>query len=286
MKSSNVILRIVAVFVAVSVLQLVAGAVAALIIPVKTPLPPNLMQHFLQWMFLTNAVTILALSPLAVRSEWRGWKLGATVAAIPAVIFIVDGIEGSIFLKNAHIEWPRLFLSAIFAAVLSTPVWMLLFGRRAGQPQEHFHPIASQSRGERAWKFVVCDVSYITLYIIAGSIIFPYIKAFYATQTIPSAPVLLALQLLVRGPVFVVLCLLFVRMLGLPRLTGALAVGLVFTLLSGVAPLLMPNPYFPDSVRWMHFMEVTSSNFVFGAIVAWLWGQPKLAASQVLAHAA
>ena len=66
-------------------------------------------------------------------------------------------------------------------------------------------------------------------------------------------------------------------MLGLPRLSGALTVGALFALLSGVAPLLMPNPYFPDSVRWAHFCEVTSSNFLFGVIVAWLWGEPKLA---------
>ena len=77
-----------------------------------------------------------------------------------------------------------------------------------------------------------------------------------------------------------------VRMLGLPRLSSALIVGLLFTLLSGVAPLLMPNPYFPDAVRWMHFMEVTSSNFVFGAIVGLLWGQPQVAESPVLANAA
>jgi hypothetical protein len=48
----------------------------------------------------------------------------------------------------------------------------------------------------------------------------------------------------------------------------------------------MPNPVFPDSVRWVHFCEVTSSNFAFGAIVAWLWGQPKLVQSPALAQAA
>ena len=91
---------------------------------------------------------------------------------------------------------------------------------------------------------------------------------------------IVAMQLLVRGPIFIVLCLALMRMLGLPRLSGALAVGVVFALLSGVTPLLMPNPFFADSVRWAHMCEVTSANFVFGAIVAWLWGQPKLAHAQ------
>ena len=116
--------------------------------------------------------------------------------------------------------------------------------------------------------------------------IWPYIKDFYATQTLPSMSTILVLELLVRGPAFIVLCLMLVRMLGLPRLSGALAVGALFTLMSGVAPLLMPNPYFPDAVRWAHFCEVTSSNFLFAALVAWLWGQPKLVHADALAHAA
>ncbi len=93
------------------------------------------------------------------------------------------------------------------------------------------------------------------------------------------------LELLVRGPAFVAICLLLVRMLGLPRLSGALAAGAVFALLSGVAPLLTPNPYFPEIVHWAHFCETTSSNFVFAALVAWFWGQPKLIHAKGLAHA-
>ena len=95
-----------------------------------------------------------------------------------------------------------------------------------------------------------------------------------------------AVQLSIRGPLFVLLCLFLTRMLRLPRLSGVLAVGTVFTLLSGVAPLLIPNPYFPDVVRWAHFCEVTSSNFLFGAFVAWLWGQPKPQEARVLRTAA
>jgi hypothetical protein len=159
---------------------------------------------------------------------------------------------------------------------------MLLFGRRDDATQEHYHPIQAKSRGERAWKFVVSDFTYLFLYFGTGMIIFPYVKDFYATQHVPPMGTIAALQLLVRGPVFVLICLGLTRMLGLPRLKGALTVGLVFTLVSGVAPLLMPNPFFPDAVRWVHFGEVTSENFVFGAIVAWLWGQPQLAHAQMV----
>lgn len=287
MKISNAILRILAVFVALFVVQALAGA--AVLLPTKAVVPP-LAPHFTQWMLLSNAITIAALSVLALRTEWRGWTLGAVLASIPFAITLIDGIEGVYFLPHSPIDWTSIFAQSALAAVLMIPVWMLLFGRRAAVTrnvqQDHYHPIAAKSRGERAWKFVVCDVAYLLLYFTAGSIIWPYIKDFYAMQTLPPMSMILALELLFRGPAFIVLCLLLVRMLGLRRLSGALAAGVVFALLSGVAPLLIPNPYFPDVVRWAHFCETSSSNFVFAALVAWLWGQPKLVHAEAFAHAA
>ena len=255
MKSSSAILRTLLVFVAVCIIQVVAG----ILVPMKIALPP----HVLPWMLLTNAVVVAALSFVAVRAEWRGWKLGAALAAIPAAIASINLLEGVVFLTNTQLEWGRIFVYTLISAVLVVPVWMLLFGRRNEPPQEHFHPIASKSRGERAWKFAVSDLTYILLYYGTGMIIFPYVKDFYATQHIPPVGTIVALQLMIRGPVFVLLCLAITRMLNLPRVSGAIAVGILFTLLSVVAPLLMPNPVFPDSVRWVHFCEVTSENFVF-----------------------
>jgi hypothetical protein len=278
MKSSNAIVRALLVFVAVTVIQAVAGT---LVLAPAKPLP-----HAMLWTLLSNALVVAALSLVAVRSEWRGWRLGAVLAGIPLAISCVNFIEGVVFLTNSGINWPRLLLFLTVSAALVMPVWMLLFGRRPDVSQPHYHPIAAQSRGERAWKFVLSDFAYVFLYLTAGMIIFPYVKDFYATQHLPSMGALLALQFLLRGPLFIALCLGMVRMLGLPRLSGALAVGAVFTILSGVAPLIMPNQFFPDAVRWVHLCEVTSSNFVFAAIVGWLWGQRDLAPAQVLRHAA
>ena len=278
MKLSNAIVRAVVAFLAICLIQVVAGMLVAM--------KPHPVPHLLQWMLLTNAVIVAALTAVALRSEWRGWKLGAVIASIPLAIEAVNLLEGVFFLTSSEIEWGKVLLFSVISAVLAVPVWALLFGRRTEAPPEHYHPIQSKSRAERAWKFAVSDVSYIFLYLVAGLIIFPYVKEFYATQHLPAMGTIVGLQLLVRGPVFVVLCLLLVRMLGLPRLGGALAVGAVFALLIGVAPLLMPNPYFPDAVRWVHFGEVTSSNFVFGAIVGWLWGQPKLTEPVALRQAA
>jgi hypothetical protein len=278
MKLSSLILRTLLAFVAVSIIQTIAG----MLVPMKVPPAP----HILQWLILTNALVVATLAVAALRTELRGWRLGAAISAIPLALAFVNLVEGVFFLKNSHIEWPRIFAHAAICAVLAVPIWALLFGRRSDAPPEHYHPIAAKSRGERAWKFVVADVTYILLYFGAGLIIFPYVKDFYATQQVPSPGTIVALQLLVRGPIFIVLCLALVRMLGLPRLSGALAVGAVFTILSGVAPLLIPNPYFPDSVRWVHFFEVSIENFIFGAVVGWLWGRPNIAVPAAALRAA
>lgn len=278
MSLSSSLFRGVVVFFAISIIQMFAG----IIVPIKIIPAP----HTFEWFLVVNALLAAALVVLAVRSEWRGWQLGVALAAIPLAITALNVLEGSVFLKNSALPWDRILLQAVISAVLIIPVWMLLFGRRGGATSEHYHPIQAKGRGERAWKFAVCDLTYLVLYYGAGMIIFPFVKDFYATQQLPSADTIIALQLMIRGPVFVLLCLAMTRMLGLPRLTGALAVGAIFTLLSGVAPLLTPNPYFPDAVRWVHFCEVVGENFVFGAVVAWLWGEPAVSHLRELRQAA
>lgn len=280
MKVSNAILRAVLVFVAVFVIQAVAGPLV--LAPMKSPPLPNVVY----WTLLSNALVVASLVLVAVRSDWRGWRLGAAMAGIPLAIGCLNGIEGVVFLTNIGLDWRRFFLYMIVSAILIMPVWMVLFGKRSDVAQPHFHPTASKSLGEMLWKFLVSDVAYVFFYLGAGTIVFPYVKDYYATQHLPAMSNLIALQLLLRGPIFILICLLLVRMLGLRGLRSALAVGAVFTLLSGVTPLLLPNPYMPDTVRWAHMCEVTSSNFLFGAMMAWLWGEPNPARGLALRQAA
>jgi len=278
-KLSNAILRAVVVFLAFCFIQAVAGML--FLSGIKIPASP----HAREWMLLSNSLVVAALAFVAFRSDLRGWRLGAAMAGVPLAIGCVNAIEGVFFL-NSLMPWSRLFAFLILSAVLVLPVWAFLFGKRPDVPQDHFHPMGSKSIIEKLWKFAISDLAYSFLYLTAGFIVFPYVKDFYATQHLPLMTSILAMQLLVRGPIFVLVCLALVRMLGLPRFAGALAVGLVFTIISGVAPLLTPNPIFPDAVRWAHFCEVSSSNFVFGAIVGWLWGQSKQAVPAVLRQAA
>jgi|SRR6266568_73673 len=270
MKIFSTLLRILIAGVAFFIFQTIASA----IVPIKATMPP----HTLLWVVVANLMNAAALVLVASRSEWSGWRLGVAISAIPIVLGFTNMIEGAIFLTNSGIDWPSIIAQTVITYELAVPLWILLFSKRGEPGLETYHPMDSRPPGERLWKFVVCDVSYPVLYFAAGTIIFPFVKDFYASQTLPPAGRLIAMQLLVRGPILVGLCLLLLRLLRLPRVSGALAVGAVLALLNGVAPLLIPNPYLPDVVRWAHLCEIASSNFVFGGIVGWLWGRPNPAA--------
>ena len=264
MSAAKVIARLVLTWIALLATQIAAGML------VHVHHPP--MPHILPWLMLSDAIVALALGPAALRSDWRNWKLGLALFAIPAAIATANMIEGVLFLSNSHIDWRGTIQLTVLGYAVASLLWLAVF-RHAPVPEAAFAtPLPYRSFGQQLGRFVFCIACYVLLYFLAGTIIFPYVRDFYATQHIPDFGQIIALQFLLRGPVFVLLCLLLLRMFRLPRWSGALAVGLAFTLVSGVATLIIPNPFFPDSVRWVHFGEVTSSNFVFGVVVGWVWG--------------
>jgi hypothetical protein len=244
------------------------------------PLP-----HTFAWLLAADFLVVATLGLVAAASDVNGWTPATVLSLIPVCISSANVIEGSIFLGNSAIPWKALFLATCLAYLLVLPLWRYVFGSR---PATTVHASWLPSPPATAvWKFVVSDVLYVLLYFAAGTIIFPFVRDFYTTQTVPSSGKIIALQLLVRGPIFIGVCLLLARLLVLPRWKAALAVGLAFTMLSGVAPLLMPNPFFPDSVRWVHLAEVTCSNFLFGAALRLLWtSKTEDAFSTEMGHAA
>jgi hypothetical protein len=275
MKSFNIAIRILLAWAALGVIQAVAG----MLVPLHAPAGGA---NIFAWILLTNALVVTVLGLAALRSHWQGWRLAAALFVIPFGIAFVNMIEGAVYLTGSGIDWRMLLLFSFVVYAVAAPVWLLIFRTSRKQP-EPAQPLPLMGR---SWRLVASDFVYLLLYFSAGMIIFPFVRDFYATQTIPPAAVIVGLQLLLRGPVFTILCLVLLHMLDMKRSTGALAVGAAFTILSGVAPLLIPNPVFPDAVRWVHFCEVTSSNFVFGAFVGWLWRPPEKASPLVAQRAA
>jgi len=244
------------------VLLLFVQALAGALIPIPMKAPGSPL-----WWLLSNAIVATVLTLLALRSPWRRWKLAFVLALIPAAIQFVNLVEGGVFLDRAGLPWRRLMGMTALACAMAVPLWALVFRGKEALAE----PGPRASFPGAPWRLVVSSAAYVLLYLVAGMIVFPFVRDFYATQTMPSMGLIVSLQFFLRGPVFAGLCLLLMRGYRLQGPAGALAVGLAFTLLSGVAPMIQPNPFFPDSARWAHFWEITCSNFVFGTFVAWLW---------------
>ena len=276
MNALKIAVRFVLAWIALLAAQIAVG----MVVHPKTPANP----HPVLFLLVSNALVVLAMGWAALRSDWRDWRLLSALFLIGAAVQFANWIEGALYLPNVGIEWRGFIIYEVLTAGVGAVLWLFVF-RGASVPESaNDHPIPHRSLPQMAWRFLLCSAVYVFLYFLAGTIIFPFVRDFYATQHLPSQGQIISLQFFLRGPIYILVCLTLLRMLRLPHLSGALAVGLVFTFISGVAGLIMPNGIFPNTVRWAHFWEVSTSNFVFGMVVAWLWGQ----AQQVrhLAHAA
>jgi len=265
MNALRITLRFVLAWLALLFSQMVCG----MVIHTTTPTVPNIMG----WLALSDTIIVLVMTALALRSDWRDWKLAPALFVIPEAIMTVNMIEGVFFLPNAHIDWRGAILLTLATYIVASVLWYLVFRGAPVLPSDADPVVPHRTPGGVISRVIACAALYVVLYYTAGMIIFHWVADFYATQRIPPFAQVVSMQFFLRGPVFVGLCVLMVRMFRLPRLAGALATGIGFTLISGVAPLVIPNGIFPDFVRWVHFCEVTSSNFVFGCLVAWVWGQ-------------
>jgi len=222
-------------------------------------------QH-LFWSALVDLLTVATLGLLAMKSDWKGWRLGLAVSIIPFAIDLVNFIEGVVFLGG--LDFRSMYQSGLTYALM-IPVLGIVYATNRGPAQSSHPSLVFGSVAKKLWRFMACDFIYLLLYFTAGSIIFPYVRDFYATNPLPSIGKIVLLQMLLRGPVFTAICLLLIRMAGAPR-RASIMIGTAFAILSG-GVLLLPNPNLPDSVRWIHCAEVGSSGFLFGVFVARIW---------------
>jgi len=237
------------------------------------PLDVALPAGMLPWLLLANVLLAGVLAWCARRSVWYGWPLAAALFAIGYGIGQANSLIEAYFfavLPRAGLL-QQIFVRSLVPAVLICPAIVWLTGR-VSTPRATTATPPERAATEWATRFAVCCVAYVILYFAAGTIIFPYVQPFYAQLPLPPTGTLILLQLFVRGPLFVAIGLLMVRMAPGSRVEHALAVGIAMSVLGGVVPLLVPNPFLPDYVRWAHMAEVASSNLVFGGIVGWLLG--------------
>jgi hypothetical protein len=204
---------------------------------------------------------------IAHNSRIRGWRLAASLATLLfGVAYFNSIIEARFFgLISQKQLFSILGMSLIGAGVLGIALLAILRGLSAPPAAEPgWTPRVSVGR------IAIGAFAYLAVYFTAGLAILPFIESFYAPRVMPSGLEVIAMQLLIRGPVFVALAILLVRMSAAPRTATIVMTGAALALLGGVAMLMVPNPWIPDATRWAHFVEVGVSNFVYGCFLGWL----------------
>lgn len=231
------------------------------------------MTVLLAWGMMTLA---LALAARSVRVSGHSLKIALPTLAFgvgsinPLIEAVVFGVMPIADVPTAMAVNLVVFSGLSLAAIAALGKW---------------HPSTQVFSAPRLTllRLVAAAACYTLLYLAAGMAVFPFVKDFYATKTLPAISTLVGLQL-VRGLLYVLYAWPWLR-LG-PRNAG-LILGAVYAVLGGVAPLIVDdNTYMPYNVRMAHLVEVGISNFVFGLVVGKLFDRCSQAVRKQLRHSA
>lgn len=256
--------RVLLATIALLVAQIVAAGVVVAAFG-SDGLPPA-APGSLPFQVASSLILVVVLAWLAQRARWRGWRLAGALAVVLYGISIFNSVIEAVFFGffTARTGAVILLMTALSTALFS-PALLLLAKREPSAPAR-----SDWSLRLTVPRFAAGAAAYLVLYFIFGLAIFPFVADFYTGFGTPPLTRVIGMALFVRGPIFVALAVLIVAMSGAGRRETILMVAVSMSVIGGVAPLMVPNSLFPDAVRLVHFIEVSSENLLFGWILGLL----------------
>ena len=222
--------------------------------------------YFLIVAFLDTAV----LSYLILYSHWKGWKqVFGVFVLFYGVMTLMSQIETVVFLSFlqeivSREEIPQLFIEGLIISGIYSPAAVFLFEKiRKDREKETLKKISFSPVG-LVWKLILTGVIYMFIYILFGAFVFKPLagEAFARFYGNSQLPVWIIPFQIIRGMIWGFLAVLVLLMI-VQWKRARLVTALLFSIIMGTL-LLVPNPYMPEVIRLSHFVEVTSSNFLFG----------------------
>ena len=261
-----------------------------------------------QWMLFPALILVCLVDTAMVmlvvrRALWRGWRLMLGVAvSLYGVMTVMGQIEvlwfGPAMGVPASVV-PGLLLNSLPIALFFVPLAVWILGN--ARP---WHAVSAAARGAYArlqmpvlqwvWKLAVIAVAYLIFYFGFGMVVAwqnPALRDLYgngANQAVFDWWRLIPFQLF-RGVLWALFALPVIAMDRGPAWKTAIVVGLWLALPMNIAHAF-PNPIIPDvTVRLSHFIETSTSNFLFGiflaGVVLWRPGRQTHAVSHPAAGA-
>lgn len=209
------------------------------------------------YVLLTMAALVVAgvASRSGGRKLWMallvlGWTVSQFNTLLEAVVFAVMPITDALV---------QLAVSVVAFALLAA-LAVVLSGRSRGKDALNAQPTASLQN------LALIVLGYEFLYWTAGTFVWPFVAEFYSDKPLPAVPLVAALQV-PRALIFVLAAWPWLRTN--PRY-AAFMLGIAYSVIGGIAPMLPDNPYMPEHVRLAHGVETSLSNFLFGILVGYL----------------
>lgn len=234
--------------------------------------------------YLAGVVLTASLAPIALFGPRT--FLGQLAVIVPILVVV-----------NSFCLWTEslIFLPAMRAAATQTLVAMIIMNLVHGaalaglgmllkefrsSPRE---PLALYPWRTLALRVSLCALAYVVFYWVFGSLTYNYFtRAFYpdAYQQVAALgpwfwPIQAARGLLMTLAVVPAIATLHIR-----RWPAAFAVGAILWVAGGLAPLLLPNPYFGAAQRVYHILEILTQNASLGVTAVLLLRPARRAARQ------
>ncbi|MGI9547358.1 MAG: hypothetical protein ACR2MM_08985 [Flavobacteriaceae bacterium] len=240
------------------------------------------------WLLLASALNAWIILKLIYNSEFTSWKLVGYVFLVSfGIQYFMSQIETIWF--NDSLQLP---INGIWAIICGGAVTLLLFAIAATGFTRKFKQSSSIGPGKLMLKpllkkiIVLSVIIWPLIYFMFGYLVawqFAEVRMLYSGTTEMDSFIsimkgnlvsgLYAFQIL-RGFLWVLIGILVIQMTNCSRVKTGILLGLLFTIL-GSSGLLIPNPIMPEMVRMAHLIETSTSDFLWGFIIAWYLWQPK-----------
>ncbi len=260
MKSSNVFVRIAVATLALAALSVLAQLIVERSWGLVTQAP---------WLLVGSVIITVALSLTVQGARRGGWVLALSIFFL---YFGVRYINTAVELRIFPLGMPPHFirnevLRGLITSLLFAPLLVWLMAR--WNTREETPELKPRSIWGWTWRIVAGDFAYFVFYMVAGLIIFPFVKEYYAHVRMPAPGAFFSTQA-IRGLVYVLAGLGVTSLMGGKRGRAALALAIAFPVLAGLEPLLYPNDIMPGNIRLPHAIEIGWSNAAYGALLGFM----------------
>ncbi|HAK55823.1 MAG: hypothetical protein QF463_15880 [Vicinamibacterales bacterium] len=228
----------------------------------------------LGWALVSAFITVWALAFVARRVRADAEKLFVAFFIILAGLRFAAQAQAAYFFEPdvSAARFTGVLLQLLCASAVLAAAAAVLLGREAADPTRERPAGFGLSDLGWLWRIPAIGCVYLVFLLVAGLIIWPFVREFYAEHEAQQRLGLLFFEWeYLNGVLFALITLPFLRLVPGGWLRAGITAGTALCLIRGIGGLVVPSPYMPTSIRFWHMFEVGWSNFVYGLAIAYVF---------------